>query len=162
MAKKTAYYGCMTAIAMICGYIEALIPFNFGIPGIKLGLANVAAVYLLYRNGAAPAFAVNTARILLCGILFGNAASVFYSLCGGTLSLTVMILAKRTGIFSVVGVSAAGAAAHNMGQLAAAALVIGAGPVIGYFPILNIAGTVAGVLIGVASHYIIKRTRAVT
>ena len=147
----------MISLAMICGYVEAMIPFDFGIPGIKLGLANIVAVYLLYKKGAVPAFAVNTARIILCGILFGNAMSIIYSFCGGTLSLLVMMLVKKFGCFSAVGVSVAGATAHNLGQLAAAVLVLGAKTVMYYLPFMNIAGVITGLLIGLASGYLIRR-----
>lgn len=157
MAKKCAYLGCLLGLAIICGYVEMLIPFDFGIPGIKLGLANIVAVFLLYKKGFLPALAVNTARIVLCGILFGNAMSIFYSLCGGTLSLAVMVLIKKAPIFSAVGVSVAGATAHNIGQLAAALTVIGLNAAVYYLPFLVIAGVVTGFLIGLAAAYLIKR-----
>lgn len=159
MAKKTAYYGCLLGLAVICGFVEFLIPFDFGIPGIKLGLANVVAVYLLYKNGFWQALAVNTSRILLCGILFGNAMSIFYSLCGGVLALTVMLLVKKAPVFSAVGVSVAGAVAHNIGQLLAATTVIGFTALTYYLPFLIIAAVVTGFLIGIAASYLIKRVK---
>ncbi len=157
MAKKTAYYGCFLGLAIICGYVEFLIPFDFGIPGIKLGLANIVAVLLLYRNGFWQAFAVNTARVLLCGILFGNAMSIFYSLCGGTLALMIMFLIKKVPFFSAVGVSVAGAVAHNIGQLFAATVVIGFTALTYYMPFLIVAGVATGFLVGLAATYLIKR-----
>ncbi len=159
MAKKTAYYGCLLGLAVICGFVEFLIPFDFGIPGIKLGLANIVAVYLLYKNGFWHALAVNTLRTLLCGILFGNAMSIFYSLCGGVLALAVMYFAKKAPFLSAVGVSVAGAVAHNIGQLAAATTVIGFAALQFYLPFLIIAAVVTGFLVGLAATYLIKRVK---
>ena len=157
MAKKCAYYGCILGLAIICGYVEMLIPFNFGIPGIKLGLANIVAVWLLYKNGFAAAFLVNLARILLCGILFGNAMSIFYALCGGTLAVLIMLILSKIKCFSAVGVSVGGAAAHNLGQLGAASLVIGIKAVVYYLPFLLLAAVVTGFLVGLAASYLLKR-----
>lgn len=159
MAKRVSYFGVMLGIALICGYIEFLIPFNFGIPGIKLGLANVVAVYMLYKNGFISALMVNTARVLLCSILFGNAIGFFYSICGGALSVAVMFLVKKMKCFSLVGVSIAGAVAHNIGQIVAAAIVLGTKAVIYYLPFLNIAGIVTGFIIGILSTYLIDRIK---
>ena len=156
-AKRIAYYGAMLGLAIICGYVEMLIPFDFGIPGIKLGLANIVALVLLYKNGFLPALAVSVSRVLLIGILFGNVMSVFYSLAGGVLSLIVMYLVKKIPFFSIVGVSVAGAAAHNIGQLAAALVVIGMKAVMFYLPFLLIAAVITGFLIGLGAGYLIKR-----
>ena len=156
-AKRIAYYGSMLGLAIICGYVEMLIPFDFGIPGIKLGLANIVALVLLYKNGFLPALAVSVSRVLLIGILFGNVMSVFYSLAGGVLSLIVMYLVKKIPYFSTVGVSVAGAAAHNIGQLAGALVVIGMKAVMFYLPFLLIAAVITGFLIGLGAGYLIKR-----
>ena len=159
MAKKTAYFGCILGLAVICGYVEFLIPFDFGIPGVKLGLANIVAIYLLYKDGFWQALAVNTARVLLSGILFGNAMSIFYSLCGATLALVVMFFMKKAPVFSTVGVSVAGAVAHNVGQLLAATAVIGFSALVYYLPFLIITAVVTGFLIGFAAGYLIKRVK---
>lgn len=159
MVKKCAYYGSLLALAIICGYVEMLVPFNFGIPGIKLGLANIVAVYILYKNGFFASLTVNTCRIVLCTLLFGNAMSLFYSLCGGVLSLLVMLIFKKIKYFSVVGVSVAGGTAHNIGQLLAASLIIGAKALAYYLPFLMISGVVTGFLVGIATHYLIKRIK---
>lgn len=157
MIKKTAYYGAMLALAIICGYVEFLIPFDLGIPGIKLGVANTVAVFLLYKNGFPAAMTVNIARILLCGILFGNAMSIFYSLCGGVLSVTAMWLLKKCRFFSEVGVSALGGTVHNIGQLFAASVTLGFKAIVYYMPFLMVSGVVTGFLIGIAAAIVIKR-----
>lgn len=159
-AKKCAYYGAMLALAMICGYIESLIPFDFGMPGIKLGIANIVALFILYKNGFVQSFVINTARILLCGILFGNALSIVYSLCGGTLAVLIMWAVSKTKHFSPIGASVAGAAAHGVGQLAAAAVVIGFNAALFYLPVLLIAGVVTGTLTGIAAVLALKRVHA--
>lgn len=159
--KKTAFYGAMLGLAIICGYVEMLIPFDFGIPGIKLGLANIVALVLLYKKGFISALAVNIARVMLVGILFGNVMSIFYALSGGILSLVVMWLVKKAPIFSTVGVSVAGAAAHNIGQLLAALIVIGFRAVMFYLPFLLVAGVITGFLVGLGASLIIKRVKLI-
>ncbi len=159
MARKSAYFGCMLGLAVICGYVEALIPFDFGIPGIKLGLANIVIIFLLYKNGFWSALAVNVSRVLLVGVLFGNAMSIVYSLAGGGLSLIVMVLLKRLKCFSTVGVSVAGAVAHNIGQLLASLIVIGFNAVMFYMPFLLLAGVLTGFLIGLSSGRFIARVQ---
>ncbi len=162
MAKKCAYFGVLLSLALICGYIEMLIPFDFGIPGIKLGLANIVAVWLLYKNGFWSAMGINIGRILLVGILFGNVMSVFYSLCGGILAVTAMFFIKKIKHFSTVGVSIAGAFFHNVGQLLAASLVIGTGAVVYYLPFLTLSAVATGLLIGLLGAYLLKRVKYTT
>ena len=162
MAKKCAYFGVLLSLAIICGYIEMLIPFDFGIPGIKLGLANIVALWLLYKNGFWTALTVNTGRILLVGLLFGNAMSVLYSLCGGTLAVVTMFFVKKLKCFSIVGVSISGAFFHNVGQLLAAMLVIGTEAVIYYLPFLTVSAVLTGALLGLLGAYLLKRVKYTT
>ena len=159
MIKKTAYYASMVAVALIFGFVEFLVPFDFGIPGIKLGLANLVAIFLLYKNGFVPAISVNVARIFISGILFGNVMSIFYSLCGGILSITVMWLAKKIRFFSTVGVSVLGGTVHNLGQLLAASVIIGFKAIRFYAPFLMVSGVVTGFLIGLAATVLINRVK---
>lgn len=124
MKKKTAYLGVFLAFALILSYIESLIPFYFGIPGMKLGLANLIVVVMLYLSGTKEAFVISVLRILLSGFLFGNMFGILYSLAGGLLSFIVMWLVKKTGQFHLVTVSVCGGISHNVGQLFVAALVV--------------------------------------
>ena len=87
--RKTAFMGVFLALAMICSYIEMLIPFDFGIPGVKLGLTNIVVVLMLYSIGTREAFCVSVIRIFLVGILFGNLIGILYSLGGGILSFVL-------------------------------------------------------------------------
>lgn len=145
------------ALALICSYVESLIPFYFGVPGVKLGLTNIVVVLLLYTIGAKEAFGISVMRILLAGFLFGNPFSILYSLSGGILSFLVMYLLKKTEKLKVITVSVAGGLMHNMGQLLVAALVVENYHVLYYLPVLLIAGFVTGFLIGILSQEIIIR-----
>lgn len=146
-----------TALALIFSYVETLIPVSFGIPGIKLGLANLIIVIALYRLKLKEAYLLSVTRVLLSGFIFGNYFSILYSLAGAFLSLSVMALLKRDGGFSVIGVSIAGGVSHNIGQLMVAVLVVETYQVTYYLPVLLIAGLLTGGLIGIVSSKTLKR-----
>ena len=101
MKNKTAYFGVFTSLALILSYVETLIPISFGIPGIKLGLANLVIVIVLYTYGGKEAFLLSATRILLSGFLFGNLSMILYSMAGGIFSLAIMVLLRKTGGFSI-------------------------------------------------------------
>lgn len=159
MKNRAAYFGVFTALALILSYVELLIPINFGIPGAKLGLANLVIVVVLYRNGWKEALLLSVVRIVLAGFMFTNLFSILYSLAGGILSLGVMSFLKRKNIFSVTGVSIAGGVSHNVGQLLVAMAVVETYQVGWYLPALLIAGVLTGLLIGILSAGILKRIR---
>lgn len=154
MTKKVAYCAMLTALAMIFGYVEALIPFGFGIPGIKLGIANIVIVLALYMFPAYQVFMIQLARIVLVSFLFGNMSMMIYSLAGGILSFLVMLLLKKTKEFSVTGVSIAGGVSHNIGQLAVAVLVVQNIRIAFYLPVLMASGLLTGCLIGMLANKI--------
>ncbi len=154
---RTAYLGIFTALAMILSYIETVFPFLGGIPGVKIGIANSMSLSVLYLMGYQAAFLIAVFRIVLTGILFGNAASVLYSLGGAVFSLIIMILVKKTEIFSVVGTSIAGGISHNIAQLLVATLLVENLSVLYYLPVLLISGAVAGLVVGVVSQELVKR-----
>lgn len=147
--KSIAYCAMFTALAMIFGYVEALIPFGFGIPGMKLGLANIVTVVVLYTLPAYQALGIQLARIVLVSFLFGNMSMMIYSLAGGVLSFLAMFFVKKIKGFSITGVSIAGGVSHNAGQLMAAVFVAGSIKIAFYLPVLLISGLVTGCLIGV-------------
>lgn len=155
--QKIARLGLLTALALIASYIEVLIPLPIGIPGVKLGIANLVIVWALYTLKPAEAFSVNVMRILLVGFLFGNLSMILYSLAGACVSFVCMYLAKKSCLFSVIGVSVIGGIAHNMGQLAAAMAVLESANLIYYAPVLLVAGLVTGFLIGVVTEEVRKR-----
>ena len=155
--KKVAYFGVFTALALIFSYVEALIPFHIGIPGVKLGLANLIVVIALYKMGAKEALCLSVVRIVLAGFLFANLFSIIYSLAGGVLSLAVMALLRKTGSFSVYGVSMAGGVFHNIGQILIAMIVVESFSVAYYVPVLLVAGVLTGLLIGIVADGMLKR-----
>lgn len=155
--NRAAVFGVFTALALIFSYVELLIPINFGIPGAKLGLANLVIVIVLYKTDWKEALLLSVARIILAGFLFGNLFGILYSLAGGILSLAVMTLLKKTGAFSVIGVSMAGGVSHNVGQLIIAMLVVETYAVGYYLPVLLITGLITGTLIGIAGREMLKR-----
>ena len=159
MKNRAAYFGVFTALALIFSYVESLIPIHFGVPGIKLGLANLLIVIFLYKRNAKEALLLSVIRIVLSGFLFANLFSILYSLAGGILSLAVMAYLKKRGTFSVVGISIAGGVAHNLGQLVVAMLVVETYRVGFYFPVLLIAGVLTGMLIGIVAAEILKRLK---
>lgn len=159
MAKKVSLYGILVSLAFIASYIEVLIPFNFHIPGMKLGLANIAVLVTLYTGGAKAGITVSIIRIILVGLTFGNPYSAIYGLSGGVLSLVVMILLKRTDFFGMMGVSMAGGVAHNIGQLLCAMILLKLPAVFTYLSYLILVGTVTGALIGIIDEEVLKRLK---
>ena len=155
--KKIAYMGLFAAIAIIFGYVESLIHFFAGIPGIKLGLANLAVLFILEKYTWKEAVLVSMVRILVIGFMFGNMFSILYSMAGAALSLTVMTFMKKTSGFSLLGISVAGGVSHNIGQLIVAALIVENKSLLYYAPVLIISGVITGLLIGILTGEITKR-----
>ena len=155
--RKLANMAMLVALAMIFSYVESLIPINFGIPGMKLGVANLVTVTGLYFLELPEVFLVVVMRILLTGFLFGNGMSIIYSLAGGILSLIVMGILKKIKGFSSVGISVGGGVAHNIGQLSIAVILMENTKMYYYAPVLLLTGTIAGVMIGVLSGVLVKK-----
>lgn len=160
-AKWVALYGMLISLAFIFSYIEAVIPIPIPVPGVKLGLANLVSIVGLYTVGIKGTIAVSLVRIVLVGFTFGNLSSMIYSLAGGTVSLIFMILLKKTGKFSQVGVSIMGGIGHNIGQLTAAALITETAGVFYYLPFLMVAGVIAGAVIGLLGGLVTARIQSV-
>lgn len=157
MKNKIAYWGVFLALALVCSYVESLIPISFGIPGVKLGLTNIVVILMLYTIGAKDAILISILRIILAGFMFGNAFSIIYSLAGGILSFVVMLLLKNTGKLKILSISTAGGISHNVGQLIVAALVVENYNILFYVPVLIIAGIITGFLIGLLAGEIVLR-----
>lgn len=157
MVRKTAYLALFLALALICSYVESLIPINFGIPGVKLGLTNIVVVLMLYTVGAKEAFGVSMMRILLVGFLFGNLFSICYSLAGGILSFLVMAGLKKWDRLHVISVSISGGLSHNIGQILLAAVIVSNFNILYYIPVLILAGVLTGLVIGLVSQEMILR-----
>ena len=155
--KRLTTLSLLVAVAMILSYIEAQIPLSVAVPGVKIGLSNIATVFALYTLGAPAAVAVSVVRVILSSLLFGNFAMMIYSLSGAALALVFMILTKRSRVFSVIGVSVTGGVMHNAGQVIAAAVMMENAGIAAYVIPLIISGTLAGIVVGVISALLVGR-----
>lgn len=159
--RKIAILGMLCAGAVILGYVEMLIPVMPAVPGMKLGLPNLAIVTVLYLYSAREAAMISFARILIIGFLFGNLFSICFSLSGAVVSLLLMAILKKLDIFDTIGVSLVGGIGHNFGQIVAAACLVKNIRVAYYFVPLVISGLVSGVLIGILSGIVAGRMKKV-
>ena len=155
--KRLTTLALSVSFALILSFIESRIPAFVAIPGIKVGLANIAVIFVLYKLGIREAIVVSAVRVILVSMLFGSPVSLIYSICGAVLSLTVMVLIKKFTPLSEVTVSVSGGITHNIGQIAAASLMLGTNVVMYYLPFLLLSGTIAGTVVGVASGLLIKK-----
>lgn len=157
--KKTtrlAAAALLAALAIVFSYIEAMIPNPAAIPGVKLGIANIVILVALYELDLRYALAINIIRITIVGLLFSGLFGALYSLAGGLLSMLVMWLLQKTGLFSIVGVSMAGGVCHNIGQLLTASFIVCDLRMFMYLPVLMFSGIISGILVGFISWYICR------
>lgn len=155
--RKTAFLGLSVTLAMILSFVESQIPVFTTIPGMKVGLPNLVMVFLLYRVGWKETVIVSLIRAFLVALLFGNLQSLIFSIAGAVLSLTGMILLKKTGLFSSIAVSVTGGVLHNVGQIIAACLWTGTVQIAYYLPALLVSGVCAGIAIGLIAGFLLKR-----
>lgn len=160
-ARKVAFLGLSITLAMVLSFVESQIPVFTTIPGMKMGLPNLVIVFLLYRVGWKEAVLVSIIRVALVALLFGNLQSLIFSIAGAALSLTGMILLKKTKLFSPIAVSVVGGVLHNVGQVVAACLWTQTAQVAYYLPMLLISGICAGILIGLVAGLLLKRLKNV-
>ena len=155
---KIALLGVLTAAAIVISILESFIP-GVGIPGVKLGLANIVILVILYEIGILEAIAVNIFRVVMASALRGTIFSMGFlmSLTGAVFSLTVMIvfylLIKK---FSIIGVSVIGSIFHVTGQILIAMLYLGTAYIALYLPVIAISAIITGVFVGVVAQLIIK------
>ncbi len=159
IARKVASSGLLLALAVLFGYVEAIIPVPMPVPGMKLGLANIVIVTILYLAGWKEAIVISALRVLIIGFLFGNLFSISYGLAGTALSILGMALVRKTRRFSVVSVSALGGVLHNCGQILVATLVVIGFPWKWYLPVLMLAGLGSGIVTGFLNRLIIPRVK---
>lgn len=157
--KKLATLAVTVAVAMILSFIESRIPAFVAIPGVKVGLANIAVIFALYKLGWREAMAVSLVRVVLVALLFGSVVSLAYSIAGAVLSLSLMILLRKIGLFTEIAVSVVGGITHNIGQIFVAFLLLESDVVFYYLPFLLISGIIAGIAVGAASALLIKRIK---
>ena len=157
-AKTVATLGLCTAVALVFAWVESLLPpLITAVPGIKLGLPNIAIIFILYRFSWKEAAAVSFVRMTIVALLFGNPMTFAYSLAGGFLSLWMMTLLKKADFLSTVGVSVAGGVFHNVGQILAAMLLLGTAELGYYLIVLAVTGTVSGIFVGLCGSFAVKR-----
>lgn len=157
--KKLTALSLSVALAMILSFIESQIPPFVAIPGVKIGLANIVTVFLIYSYGWREAGCVSFIRVILSTLLFGSFVSLLYSVCGALLSFAVMLVLKKTNLFSVIGVSVAGGVFHNAGQIVCACLIMENAAIASYLPFLIISGTIAGVAVGILSGILTQKLK---
>lgn len=157
--RRVALDGILVALAMIFSYMETFIPFNFGVPGIKLGLANLVVLLGLTFLPAVDVLLISLVRIFLSSLLFGNVMSLWYSLAGGLLSFAAMYLLSRRDDISLIGMSMTGGVLHNVGQVITAAIVVRTLQLTGYLPVLLVAGLVTGAIIGTLAKLLMPRVQ---
>ena len=156
--RKMVTLALCTSIALILAYVESLIPpLVVAIPGVKLGLPNIAIIFILYQFGMSEAIAVSIVRVFAVSLLFGNPVTLAYSAAGAILSLVGMALLKRTNWLSTVGVSVAGGVLHNVGQILVAMLLLGTAELGYYLIVLTMTGIISGIFVGFCAAFAIKR-----
>ena len=155
--RKVVHMGMLIALAMVLSFIESQIPAFVAVPGMKLGLANIAIVFALYSLGFREALGVSLIRVVLSAILFGSVVSGLYSAAGAILSLLGMALLKKSGFFGTVGVSVSGAVLHNLGQIGVACFILRTQALVYYLPFLILSAVVAGVVIGIIAAVLVER-----
>lgn len=155
--KKLAALAVTVALAMVLSFLESRIPAFVAIPGIKVGLANIAVIFTLYKFGTRDAAVVSVIRVLLVSLLFGTTVSLWYSLAGATLSFILMLVLKKLTPLSVVTVSVVGGISHNIAQIGVACLLLETNVIMYYLPFLLLSGVIAGIAVGIASALLIKR-----
>lgn len=155
--RRTVTLSLLVSVALILSYVESLIPPFIAIPGVKIGLANSVTVFALYLLDIRSAVIISVLRVSLASLLFGSPVTFIYSIVGAALSILVMALLRRIDSFSAIGVSALGGVAHNLGQVAVAALIMENAGLLYYFSLLIVAGVAAGAAIGVISALLVSK-----
>ena len=146
------------SVALLLSYVETLFPPLFAaVPGIKIGLPNVAIIFLLYRFGVKEAAIVSFVRLIIVSMLFGNTMTLAYSVAGAVLSLLTMALLKRMNFLSTIGVSVAGGVSHNIGQILVAMVLLSTAEIGYYMIVLAVTGTISGIFVGLCGAFLIKR-----
>lgn len=155
--KKLAFSGLMVACGLVMGYLEFLIPLPIGIPGVKIGLSNIITLLTLYLMGPSISIIILLLRIILSGLLFGNAFGILYSLFGAVFAFASMYFCHKISKLSIVGVSVAGGVMHNIGQLILACFIVNQIKLSFYLPVLLLSGLLCGILVGIISGIVINR-----
>lgn len=155
--SKLTRLAMFLALGLVLSYLENLIPLNFSIPGVKVGLANMVTMFVLYCYGTKDSALILILRVLLSGFLFSGLSTILFGIVGGFFCILSMHFVKKSNYFSVMGVSMTGAVFHNIGQIIAAFIVMQNTNILYYIPYLCLTGLVSGLLIGYISAFLVKR-----
>ncbi len=156
--RKLTLLALFTAIALTIFMVEAQLPPLVPIPGVKLGLANIVTVFLVFAIGSREAAMVLACRIFLGAVFAGNFSTIFYSAAGGLLSILVTIGLKQVLTPKQLWVAGAlGAVAHSIGQMAAAILIAATPGLIVYLPVLMAISIVTGLFTGLCAQLLLNR-----
>lgn len=155
--RRLALRGMLLSLCLVFSYLEFRFPLPLPLPGCKPGFANIVITFCALTLGYPDALALSLLRVLIVSLLFGSASSFWFSLCGALCAFLVLylLLPQVPGTFSVIGVSAACAAAHNLGQLIAAGLLLSSGAVLSYLPVLLLTALLTGTVSGLILHFVL-------
>ncbi len=156
--QTVAQCGLLTAMMLVLGFIESLLPVAAGVPGIKLGLSNGVLLFALYMMDAPTAFVLMLLKVLLSGLLFGGVSAMMYAMAGGVLSMIGMILLKKLR-FNLLTVSMIGAVLHNLGQVLLAMIILETDRLIYYMAVLLLVGLACGAVTGIAARATIQHMK---
>ena len=156
--KDITLLALFLSLAVILSYIESFIP-SFGIPGIKIGLANILIIVVLYNYGTHYSIIISLLRVLLVSLLRGNLFQIgfFMSFCGALLSLLIMIILKLcVKKIHIITVSVIGSIFHIIGQIVVAMIFINDYRVIYYFPFIFLSAIIMGIFVGLIANNILR------
>ena len=157
--KRLTSLALAISFALILSFIESRIPAFVAIPGVKVGLANIAVIFMLYKFGIKEAIIVSLIRVVMVSLLFGSVVSLSYSIAGAVLSLAVMIVLKLLTPLKEVAISVVGGVMHNIGQIIMASILLETNVVVYYLPFLLVSGTVAGIVVGITAALLVQKIK---
>ncbi len=161
MSKKIVTCGILSALAIIISSLERFIPLQsfIPLPGIKLGLSNCIILFLLLKSNPNQAFTVMSIKCIVVSMLFSGFSSFLYSYAGGLLSFFVMYLLSKNKYFTIYGISIAGAACHNIGQIAIASLLMQNEKIFIYLSPLILVSIFTGIIVALITIKLIERVK---
>ncbi len=154
--RKITYIAILTSMALVLSYFERILPPPVPIAGVKFGLANIIILIALYILSSKDAFIILMLKVFMVSLLFSGLTGLLFGLIGGTLSFIAMVLTKKAGIFSSIGVSISGAVFFNIGQIIASMILINTITILYYLPVLIISGVISGFITGLVASFTIK------
>lgn len=159
MTKKVSVIGLFTAMALLLSCIENILPFRTGIPGIKLGIANLIIVIAFYFLPSGEVLSISLLRVFFLSVFSGSPFTTAFSFTGAIASFFAMYISYRRNSFSPVGISIIGGVTHNLAQLLISALLLNTPAFLWYSPVLLISGIITGLINGLITTKIIHTVK---